>query len=154
MGTAGCDRRLKLYNRHSIQDSPHWGRVPAELRLATKVVSRVLPFRTNEYVLSELIDWERVPDDPIFRLTFPHPDMLHPEEYGRLQALVSAGHEEGVVAQGADAVDDLAQLGLVRRPRASRVLVPVPRSCRDSPCTSPSSARLAADGRDQGKWRM
>lgn len=36
-----------------------------------QVVSTVLPFRTNPYVTEELIDWSRVPDDPIFQLVFP-----------------------------------------------------------------------------------
>ena len=31
----------------------------------------VLPFRTNNYVLSELIDWGRVPHCPMFRLVDP-----------------------------------------------------------------------------------
>jgi Lysine 2,3-aminomutase len=39
-------------------------------------VAHVLPFRVNAYVVDELIDWESVPDDPLFRLTFPQPDML------------------------------------------------------------------------------
>ncbi|HEY1609772.1 MAG TPA: lysine 2,3-aminomutase [Paraburkholderia sp.] len=52
-------------------------------------MSRVLPFRTNEYVLRELIDWDRALDDPIFRLTFPHPDMLPQEDYRHLRDLLS-----------------------------------------------------------------
>lgn len=45
-------------------------------REAVMAVAMVLPFRVNSYVLDELIDWAAVPDDPIFRLTFPQPDML------------------------------------------------------------------------------
>lgn len=41
-----------------------------------KRVAQIFPFRTNHYVVNELIDWNNVPDDPIFRLNFPHPDML------------------------------------------------------------------------------
>jgi hypothetical protein len=47
-----------------------------DLQEAVQVVSHVLPFRTNEYVMEQLIDWNRIPDDPIYRLTFPHRDML------------------------------------------------------------------------------
>lgn len=35
------------------------------------VVSQVLPFKVSSYVIDELIDWGRAPDDPIYRLTFP-----------------------------------------------------------------------------------
>ena len=44
-----------------------------------QVVGHVLPFRVNSYVVDELIDWSRVPDDPIFRLTFPQAEMLSAE---------------------------------------------------------------------------
>lgn len=40
--------------------------------LGMQAVAKVLPFRTNNYVVEELIDWNNIPDDPIFRLTFPH----------------------------------------------------------------------------------
>jgi len=55
------------------------------------LVSRVLPFRVNSYVLDELIDWDRIPDDPIYRLTFPHRDMLRHDEYAALRSLVASG---------------------------------------------------------------
>ncbi|MEV6018714.1 lysine 2,3-aminomutase [Streptomyces sp. NPDC051997] len=45
-------------------------------RLALRAVAAVLPFRTNSYVVDELIDWAAAPDDPIFRLTFPQAGML------------------------------------------------------------------------------
>ncbi|MFJ3941270.1 KamA family radical SAM protein [Streptomyces parvus] len=53
-----------------------------------RVVGSVLPFKVNEYVADELIDWSAAPDDPIFRLTFPHRDMLPPDVFDRMAALV------------------------------------------------------------------
>ncbi len=38
-----------------------------------KAVSAVLPFRVNNYVIQDLIDWNNIPDDPIYQLTFPQP---------------------------------------------------------------------------------
>lgn len=90
------EAKFKPYTRQSIQTSPQWARIPDYLQEAARVVSRVLPFRTNQYVMSELIDWDRIPDDPIFRLTFPHPDMLYPEEYKRLRDLVAQGDEAAI----------------------------------------------------------
>jgi KamA family protein len=46
-----------------------------------EVVSAVLPFRVNDYVVRNLINWQNVPDDPIFRMTFPQKDMLVEEHY-------------------------------------------------------------------------
>src|SRR5690554_8070991 len=49
-----------------------------------RVVAQVLPFRVNQYVIDELIDWDQVPNDPIFQLTFPQKGMLQPEDYERM----------------------------------------------------------------------
>jgi KamA family protein len=51
-------------------------------------VAAVLPFRTNQYVLDELIDWSAIPDDPIYRLTFPQPGMLMPTDLHRMESLL------------------------------------------------------------------
>ncbi len=53
-----------------------------------RVVSSVLPFRVNAYVMEQLIDWDRVPDDPIFQLTFPQRGMLAPEHFDAMAQLI------------------------------------------------------------------
>ncbi|WP_425547460.1 KamA family radical SAM protein [Actinomadura vinacea] len=57
-------------------------------RLETRAVATVLPFRTNAYVIEELIDWSAAPDDPIYRLVFPMPDMLPAADVARLADLL------------------------------------------------------------------
>jgi L-lysine 2,3-aminomutase len=54
-------------------------------------VAEVLPFRVNSYVVDELIDWEAAPDDPIYRLIFPQPDMLPASDVERLSRLLTRG---------------------------------------------------------------
>ncbi|MBZ0232573.1 MAG: lysine 2,3-aminomutase [Deltaproteobacteria bacterium] len=54
-------------------------------------VAHVLPFRANRYVVDELIDWTRVPDDPMFQLTFPQPDMLAASDRARLAQAEATG---------------------------------------------------------------
>jgi hypothetical protein len=80
--------KFRPYTAKSVIETPYWAKMSYEAQEALAVVSRVLPFRTNDYVLSQLIDWSRVPDDPIFRLTFPHKDMLTEPEYETLRDLV------------------------------------------------------------------
>ena len=63
------------------------GLTPDE-RLAVRAVATVLPFRTNAYVVESLIDWDAVPDDPIYRLVFPQPDMLPAADVARLGDLL------------------------------------------------------------------
>ncbi len=61
-----------------------------------EIVSHVLPFKTNSYVVDELIDWFNVPDDPMFILTFPGKEMLTEEHYAILKEAVdrNAGKDE------------------------------------------------------------
>ena len=43
---------------------------------AINVVGNVLPFKVNNYVTDQLIDWDDLPNDPIYQLTFPQKKML------------------------------------------------------------------------------
>lgn len=85
--------KFKPYTRQTIKQARQWNWLPEELQEAVQVVSHVLPFRTNDYVLERLIDWNNVPDDPIYRLVFPHRDMLPAQEYTALRDLVLAAPE-------------------------------------------------------------
>ena len=88
----------------NIAASPFWSRIPAELKEAIEVVSRVLPFRTNDYVLRELIDWDDLPDDPLFRLTFPQREMLDPGDYAVIRDLLRAGAPREEVTHAANRI--------------------------------------------------
>ncbi|MGP2436205.1 KamA family radical SAM protein [Streptomyces sp. JW3] len=68
--------RFRAQGPHQLDDIANRYGLSADIRDTVRAVSRVLPFRVNDYVLSELIDWDRVPDDPMFQLVFPQPGML------------------------------------------------------------------------------
>ncbi len=80
--------KFKPFTRQSVIHARQWQWMAPDLQEAVQVVSHVLPFRTNEYVMEQLIDWNNIPDDPIYRLVFPHRDMLVPAEYQQLRELV------------------------------------------------------------------
>jgi KamA family protein len=61
---------------------------------SVETVARVLPFKSNSYVIDELIDWGNVPDDPIYTLTFPRRELLKSTHYHRLAAAVENGAPE------------------------------------------------------------
>jgi KamA family protein len=91
--------KFKPYTRHTIRQAPQWDKLTPEQRESVAVVSRVLPFRVNSYVMNELIDWDNIPDDSIYRLTFPHRDMLKPAEYEALRDLVLIDQDEQKIEQ-------------------------------------------------------
>jgi len=50
----------------------------------------VFPFRTNNYLIDELIDWDNAETDPIYHLNFPCREMLLPGHYERIQRLIES----------------------------------------------------------------
>lgn len=81
-------RDFKVYTHRQLDRIEAIRSLPETLRFDMKVVSQVLPFRVNAYVIEDLIDWDDAPDDPIFRLTFPQRGMLDPAHFDEVAALV------------------------------------------------------------------
>jgi KamA family protein len=95
---------MKVYSHERLARLAGDRGMPEEYLHDLRVVSSVLPFKVNQYVVDELIDWSAVPDDPIFRLTFPHRDMLPPEIFDNLSALhLSAAAPEVIRKAARDA---------------------------------------------------
>jgi KamA family protein len=69
------------YNLHNYRAIPGIQNLGGDVVEAIEVVGRVLPFKTNNYVVERLINWKQAPDDPLFRLTFPQREMLPPGLY-------------------------------------------------------------------------
>jgi len=85
--------RFRAYGRRHLDRLPEVGRLSVEQRVALAAVSHVLPFRVNDYVLHELIDWDDIPNDPIFQLVFPQAGMLEHADFLRLEDMVVRGEE-------------------------------------------------------------
>jgi KamA family protein len=97
-------RRFRAYGPRTIDSIPQINHLSAEEIQAMKAVSAVLPFRVNEYVVDELIDWENVPEDPIFQLTFPQPGMLDPADFRRIYRLVGRNTSNRTIETAARAI--------------------------------------------------
>lgn len=89
--------RYKAVTRANVSTFPQWEKMDADLREAVEVVSAVLPFRVNEYVMNELIDWDAVPNDPIFQLTFPQRGMLEDDAFVAMRDLIRSGAEKKAI---------------------------------------------------------
>jgi KamA family protein len=61
-----------------------------------EVVGNVLPFKTNNYVIEQLIDWNNIPNDSMFVLTFPQKGMLIPEHYAKMEAALKKGDKKEI----------------------------------------------------------
>ena len=89
--TTGQQHRYRVFTRKDIDSIPQLREFPESFRTGMKAVSAVLPFRVNNYVVDDLIDWSDIPNDPIFQLTFPQPEMLGNDAYWRMYDLVQHG---------------------------------------------------------------
>jgi len=83
--------RYQPYVVSDIDSIPQLARLSESRRLAMKALGHVLPFRTNSYVVDELIDWDDIPDDPLFQLTFPQPGMLESRDLAQVMSLLRSG---------------------------------------------------------------
>ncbi len=81
----------KSYTQHNFRQLPQMVHLTPEQIEDIDIVSHVLPFKSNNYVVEELINWENVPDDPIFTLTFPRKEMLIPRHYEMIKKALSDG---------------------------------------------------------------
>lgn len=88
--------RLRSYTLANFREIPQIAEMPEEKKFEMEVVGNVLPFKANNYVIEQLINWDDVPADPIFVLTFPQRGMLKPDHYERVAAVLrrGAGREE------------------------------------------------------------
>lgn len=94
-------RKLEIYNFNRMDAIPQLARLSEVERDAMRAVAAVLPFRVNRYVIDELIDWDRVPEDPMFRLTFPQRGMLAEDDFAAMLKRVRAGASKKELAEAA-----------------------------------------------------
>jgi KamA family protein len=92
------------YSLHNFKDMPQIKRLTDEQIHDIEVVGTVLPFKTNNYVIENLIDWSNIPDDPMFIQTFPQKGMLLPEHYRKMEATLMATNDRVEIKKTADEI--------------------------------------------------
>ncbi len=83
-------KQMKFYGLRDIDRISQLQTVPEDERFATKVVANVLPFRTNNYIVDELINWDNIPNDPMYQLTFMQKGMLTDEQFNKMADLLKS----------------------------------------------------------------
>jgi KamA family protein len=76
------------------------------------VVGRVLPFKTNNYVVDELIDWDNYENDPMYTINFPQKRLMARKQFNQIAALLKSGANHSVI----DRVVQGIRLGLNPHP--------------------------------------
>ena len=96
--------RLRSYTLANFRDIPQIAAMSEEQQFEMEVVGNVLPFKANNYVIEQLIDWKRVSDDPMFVLTFPQKGMLLPHHYDQMASVLKRGGDRKDVSETANQI--------------------------------------------------
>jgi KamA family protein len=88
--------KIKSYTLANFRELPQIKALDEEKQFEMEVVGNVLPFKTNNYVVEQLIDWKNIPIDPMFVLTFPQRGMLIPEHYSMMEQALKKGDKKEI----------------------------------------------------------
>jgi len=92
--------RLKFYNQNNFEQISQINKyLTSSQKFALKVIAHIFPFRTNNYVVDELINWNNIPEDPMYQLTFMQKGMLPGHLYERMaNAIQTAESNEEILS--------------------------------------------------------
>jgi len=93
---------IKSYTLINFRKIPQIQQMSEETQFEMEVVGNVLPFKTNNYVVEQLIDWDNVPNDPMYVLTFPQKGMLNSEHYDKMASTLRSGADKKEIARVAN----------------------------------------------------
>ncbi|WP_201772784.1 KamA family radical SAM protein [Endozoicomonas numazuensis] len=116
--TDNSDRPYKVFTERNIDSIEQFRQLPEAMQFDIKVVASVMPFRVNEYVINELIDWNNIPADPIFRLMFPQKEMLKAADFNFMAELHRAAESRDTIKKAAKEI----QLGMNPHPAGQQVM--------------------------------
>jgi KamA family protein len=86
--------KYKSYTLSNYNTIPQINKLSRESKRNIEIVSSVLPFKVNNYVINELIDWDNYENDPMFNLTFPQKEMLLPHHYNEMAAALEQSNDK------------------------------------------------------------
>jgi len=91
--------KYKSYTLANFRQIAQLEYLSEEQKFDIEVVGNVLPFKTNNYVINELINWESPFSDPIFVLTFPQKEMLEPHHFEQVANLLKSGADKATLTE-------------------------------------------------------
>ncbi len=96
--------KITSYNIKNFRQIEYMKMLPEEVKQEIEIVSKVLPFKANNYVVDYLIDWNNYETDPCYILTFPNRHMLREEHYHKVEQAVKKGLPEDEITRIANKI--------------------------------------------------
>ncbi len=104
MATTTTHPTFRIYTRHNFEKIEQLQCLSKQDQFSIRVVAQVLPFRANQYVVDHLIQWDDVPNDPIFRMVFPQPEMLETKHFDRIANLLRSDADQTAITSAAEEI--------------------------------------------------
>ena len=95
---------LKSYTLANFRDIPQIQNLSEQKQFEMEVVGNVLPFKANNYVVEQLIDWNNIPNDPMYVLTFPQKGMLKAEHFEKMSTTLKNNSDKKEIANIANEI--------------------------------------------------
>lgn len=96
--------RYQAYTLYNFKTIPQIGNLSKEEILNIEVVGHILPFKTNNYVVDELIDWHNYHSDPMFLLNFPQRNMLCENDFNHMAKLLKSDADKDTLRSEANII--------------------------------------------------
>jgi KamA family protein len=136
--------KYQSYTLRNFRDIPQIDKhLSEEEKFAIEVVGNVLPFKANNYVVEQLIDWNNYQNDPIYILTFPQRDMLEEAHFDEVAQAIRGGakkaelkliankirmdlnpHPAGQMEQNMPMIEDVKLTGVQHKYRETMLFFP------------------------------
>lgn len=84
------------FMQHNFRDIPQIKALSNERQSDIEIVASVFPFKVNNYVIDQLINWNNVPNDPIFTLTFPQKKMLSADNFRKMSTALQSDDKDTI----------------------------------------------------------
>ena len=93
--------KYRAYTLNNFRTIPQISQLTEEQKFEIEVVGTVLPFKTSNYVVDKLIDWDNFEKDPFFILNFPQKKMLSEKHYNTMADLIRNNADREVIKKAA-----------------------------------------------------
>lgn len=98
------EMKYRAFQVHNFRNIPQLAALTEEEKMNIEVAGNVFPFKVNNYVIDELIDWDDYLSDPIFRLTFPQKEMLSESDFETMRKALEDKVDKSTLKLIADSI--------------------------------------------------
>jgi KamA family protein len=89
--------KYTVYNEYNFRSIPQLQKVDEYKKFEIEVLSKIQPFRTNNYVVNELIDWEDFENDPMYIMNFPVKQMMRNSYFEIIAELLKKNASKDII---------------------------------------------------------